>query len=70
MSYIQSCKTLKNDSAIPYVACKQALGRMKGERKEEGLYAHLKCYCSAPILPGLLNTLQTQQGGHILPSPS
>ena len=33
-----------------HIACEQALGGMKGERKEEGLYAHLKFYCSAPFL--------------------
>ena len=27
------------------LACEQALGRMEGEKKEEGLYAHLKFYC-------------------------
>ena len=32
------------------VACEQALGGMEGERKEEGLYAHLKFYCFAPFL--------------------
>ena len=30
------------------IACEQALGGMEGERKQEGLYAHLKFYCSAP----------------------
>ena len=29
------------------LACEQALGGMEGEKKEEGLYAHLKFYCSA-----------------------
>ena len=32
------------------LACEQALGGMEGERKEEGLYAHLKFYCSTPFL--------------------
>ena len=32
------------------LACEQALGGMEGERKGEGLYAHLKFYCSAPFL--------------------
>ena len=31
------------------LACEQALDRMEEERKEEGLYAHLKFYCSAPF---------------------
>ena len=30
--------------------CEQALGGMEGERKEEGQFAHLKFYCSAPFL--------------------
>ena len=32
------------------LACEQALGGMEGEKKEEGLYAHFKFYCSAPFL--------------------
>ena len=31
------------------LACQQALGAMEGERKEEGLYAHVKFYRSAPF---------------------
>ena len=34
------------------LACEQALGGMEGERKEEGLYAHLKFYC----LPQIFDT--------------
>ena len=33
-----------------FLACEQALGGMEGERKEEGLYVHLKFCCSAPLL--------------------
>ena len=32
------------------VACEQALGGMEEERLEEGLYANLQFYCSAPFL--------------------
>ena len=31
------------------LACKQTLSGIKGERKDEGPYAHLKFYLSAPF---------------------
>ena len=36
--------------AYSVLACEKALGGKEGERKEDGMYAHLRFYCSTPFL--------------------